>query len=64
MASIKLDVISVPVSDQDRAKRFYIEVLGFTEVMDNPFDNRTNRWVMLYEDHPRNLVPYHAARFP
>jgi catechol 2,3-dioxygenase-like lactoylglutathione lyase family enzyme len=38
--------VSVPVSDQDRAKRFYTEQLGFAEVMDSGF-GQGMRWVML-----------------
>ena len=48
MAVTAVEVISVPVSDQDRAKRFYAEVLGFTAVMDSAFgDDGSMRWVML-----------------
>jgi catechol 2,3-dioxygenase-like lactoylglutathione lyase family enzyme len=41
-----LEVMSVPVSDQDRAKQFYADVLGFSVVMDNEFGPGM-RWVML-----------------
>ena len=34
MALTNLEVISVPVSDQDRAKNFYVNQLGFAEQMD------------------------------
>lgn len=46
MALTDLDVVSVPVADQDRAKDFYTGVLGFAELADNPFGDGT-RWVML-----------------
>jgi catechol 2,3-dioxygenase-like lactoylglutathione lyase family enzyme len=46
MAVTKLEVISVPVSDQDRAKRFYADKLGFTVQMDSTFGEGM-RWVML-----------------
>jgi catechol 2,3-dioxygenase-like lactoylglutathione lyase family enzyme len=46
MALNNLEVISVPVSDQDRAKRFYAEQLGFTVVMDGAFGEGM-RWIML-----------------
>ena len=46
MALRNLEVISVPVSDQDRAKEFYVGKLGFTEQMDNAFGGGM-RWVML-----------------
>jgi catechol 2,3-dioxygenase-like lactoylglutathione lyase family enzyme len=44
--ALTLDLISIPVSDQDRAKRFYVDVLGFKELMDHQM-NDTMRWVML-----------------
>ena len=46
MALNNLEVISVPVSDQERAKRFYAEQLGFAVVMDGTF-GEDMRWVML-----------------
>ncbi|WP_274918591.1 VOC family protein [Streptomyces sp. WZ-12] len=46
MALTNLNLVSVPVSDQDRAKHFYAEVLGFTVLMDNPMGENM-RWVML-----------------
>lgn len=46
MALTNLDVISVPVSDQDRAKRFYGDMLGFTVQIDATFGEGM-RWVML-----------------
>jgi catechol 2,3-dioxygenase-like lactoylglutathione lyase family enzyme len=46
MAISNLEVISVPVSDQDRAKDFYSGKFGFTAVMDSPFGEGM-RWVML-----------------
>jgi catechol 2,3-dioxygenase-like lactoylglutathione lyase family enzyme len=47
MAVSILEVVSVPVSDQDRAKKFYVETLGFTPVMDTEFAGGGMRWVML-----------------
>lgn len=41
-----IEVISVPVSDPDRAKQFYVDALGFDLVMDNAFGSGL-RWVML-----------------
>ena len=41
-----IGVISIPVSDPDRAKAFYTETLGFELVMDNQFGTGL-RWVML-----------------
>lgn len=46
MALTNLEVISVPVSDQERAKRFYVDKLGFTVQMDGEFGEGM-RWVML-----------------
>jgi catechol 2,3-dioxygenase-like lactoylglutathione lyase family enzyme len=40
----RLAIVSVPVSDQDRSKRFYIEVLGFVEGRDSPF-RENGRWI-------------------
>jgi catechol 2,3-dioxygenase-like lactoylglutathione lyase family enzyme len=42
-----LQVVSIPVSDQDRARDFYAGVLGFTVEMDSDFGNGSMRWVML-----------------
>jgi catechol 2,3-dioxygenase-like lactoylglutathione lyase family enzyme len=47
MALSGIEVISVPVSDQDAAKEFYSEALGFTLEMDNTFGDGSMRWVML-----------------
>lgn len=41
-----LDVVSTPVSDQDRAKAFYTDVLGFTVLADEPM-GPDQRWVQL-----------------
>jgi len=47
MALTNLEVISVPVSDQDRAKSFYVGKLGFSVEMDSRFGDGGMRWVML-----------------
>ena len=39
-------IVSVPVSDQDRAKRFYKEVLGFDVVADDQM-GPDQRWVIV-----------------
>jgi catechol 2,3-dioxygenase-like lactoylglutathione lyase family enzyme len=44
MAIRNVQVVSVPVSDQDRAKAFYVETLGFTLRGDSPF-GEGQRWV-------------------
>ncbi len=45
----RISVVSVPVSDQDQAKLFYTQVLGFSSVVDRTFDanGEDQRWVML-----------------
>ncbi len=37
-------IVSVPVSDQDRAKHFYIDQLGFDLVKEGPFDMAGQQW--------------------
>jgi catechol 2,3-dioxygenase-like lactoylglutathione lyase family enzyme len=39
-------VLSVPVSDQDRAKDFYLNTLGFELIADNPM-GPDQRWVQV-----------------
>ncbi|HTW05294.1 MAG TPA: VOC family protein [Streptosporangiaceae bacterium] len=46
MAITNLEVISVPVSDQERAKQFYAQTLGFTVEIDSNF-GESMRWIML-----------------
>ena len=46
MALTGLEVVSVPVSDQERAKQFYVDKLGFAVQMDGSF-GESLRWVML-----------------
>jgi catechol 2,3-dioxygenase-like lactoylglutathione lyase family enzyme len=46
MAITNLSVVSVPVTDQDRAKSFYAEKLGFSAEVDSSFGEGM-RWVML-----------------
>lgn len=41
-----IEVVSIPVSDVDRAKAFYAETLGFTLDIDNPIGDGM-RWVQL-----------------
>jgi catechol 2,3-dioxygenase-like lactoylglutathione lyase family enzyme len=47
VALTSIEVMSVPVSDQERAKKFYAEVLGFTVEMDSEFADASMRWLML-----------------
>jgi catechol 2,3-dioxygenase-like lactoylglutathione lyase family enzyme len=44
MAIQRLAIVSVPVSDQDRAKKFYTEVLGFAPGRDSAFRDNA-RWI-------------------
>lgn len=41
-----IQLISLPVSDQDRARDFYVNVLGFDLVRDNPM-GPDSRWVQV-----------------
>ena len=38
--------VSIPTRDQDRALRFWTEVIGFRVLTDQPFD-QTQRWIEL-----------------
>jgi catechol 2,3-dioxygenase-like lactoylglutathione lyase family enzyme len=46
VAITKLQVVSVPVADQDRARDFYVDVLGFELVADQQLGPE-QRWVMV-----------------
>lgn len=46
MERTHISVVSVPVSNPDVAKAFYLDMLGFELVMDNQF-GAGMRWVML-----------------
>jgi catechol 2,3-dioxygenase-like lactoylglutathione lyase family enzyme len=46
MAITNVQLLSVPVSDQDRARDFYVDVLGFQLVQDTWF-SPDMRWVMV-----------------
>ena len=41
-----VSIVSIPVSDQDAARRFYTEILGFELVRDNPM-GPGQRWVQV-----------------
>jgi catechol 2,3-dioxygenase-like lactoylglutathione lyase family enzyme len=58
MALGVINLVTVPVSDQDRAKKFYISTLGFEEKLDFVMGGKDangtgsgNRWVMLAPPH-------------
>ena len=42
----RIDIVSIPVSDQQAAKRFYVDVLGFELVRENPM-GPDQTWVEL-----------------
>lgn len=46
MTVTHVQLFSVPVSDQDRAKTFYVDTLGFDLVRDNPM-GPGQRWVQV-----------------
>lgn len=46
MSIERIAIVSIPVSDQQAARAFYTEVLGFTVVRDNPM-GPDRRWVEL-----------------
>jgi catechol 2,3-dioxygenase-like lactoylglutathione lyase family enzyme len=46
MPELRVSVVSIPVSDQDRAKSFYRDVLGFEELADAPYGDGL-RWVQV-----------------
>lgn len=42
----RIDIVSIPVNDQQKAKAFYKSVLGFEVVRDNPMGPE-RRWVQM-----------------
>jgi catechol 2,3-dioxygenase-like lactoylglutathione lyase family enzyme len=46
MSIAKVQVVSVPVSDPDRAKDFYVNVLGMDVLQDMPMDD-SMRWIQV-----------------
>jgi lactoylglutathione lyase len=60
-----LRTVAVPVSDQDRALRFYVDVLGLTVRMDAPVPELGGRWIEVVPagtDTSLALVPASDAR--
>ncbi|WP_422735826.1 glyoxalase superfamily protein [Micromonospora sp. WMMD729] len=47
MSVTHVQLLSVPVADQDRACDFYVDVLGFDLVWDNPMGPDGGRWVQV-----------------
>jgi lactoylglutathione lyase len=37
--------VGIPVSDQERALKFYVETLGFAKLMDEPLEQFGGRWI-------------------
>ncbi|MEV6708052.1 glyoxalase superfamily protein [Micromonospora wenchangensis] len=46
MTVTHVQLVSVPVSDQERARNFYVDILGFDLIRDNPM-GPTGRWVQV-----------------
>lgn len=46
MTVTRVQLLSLPVTDQDRARDFYVDVLGMTLVRDNPM-GPDQRWVQV-----------------
>lgn len=44
---MKIGIISLPVEDQQRAKEFFCDKLGFEVVRDNDFMGDNQRWIEL-----------------
>ncbi|WP_433534693.1 VOC family protein [Micromonospora sp. CA-249363] len=47
MTVTHVQLLSVPVADQDRARDFYVDVRGFDLVRDNPMGPDGGRWVQV-----------------
>ncbi|SIM44100.1 glyoxalase superfamily protein [Micromonospora cremea] len=47
MTVTHVQLVSVPVADQDRARDFYVDVLGFDLIWDNPMGPDGGRWVQV-----------------
>ncbi|MEQ9300644.1 MAG: VOC family protein [Cyclobacteriaceae bacterium] len=56
---MKVTVISIPVRDQEKALKFYTEILGFIKKRDTPMD-AGNRWLTVvsaeWQDGPELLL--------
>jgi len=51
----RIDIVSVPVTDQDAAKNFYQKMLGFKVVQDNPMPP-DRRWIQLTPPHGETSI--------
>jgi predicted enzyme related to lactoylglutathione lyase len=54
MALKQLQVVSVPVSDQDRAKAFYVDTLGLSLVSDTSMGEM--RWIQVRPGHGETSI--------
>jgi len=43
----EIRLVGIPVTDQDRALRFYTETLGFQVQMDVPLPQQGSRWIVV-----------------
>ena len=43
----EIRLVGIPVTDQDRALRFYTETLGFELQMDVPLPQQGSRWIVV-----------------
>lgn len=62
MAIREIEVVTIPVSDQDRAKAFYVDVLGLDLVRDMPF-SEDRRWIQVAPRGSRSSITL-ATWFP
>jgi catechol 2,3-dioxygenase-like lactoylglutathione lyase family enzyme len=61
MSITHLQIVSVPVSDQDRARVFYVDTLGFELRADNPM-GPGQRWVQVAPPGTDQLDAGHLVR--
>ncbi|MEO7005743.1 MAG: VOC family protein [Terrimesophilobacter sp.] len=55
MAITHVQLFSVPVSDQERARAFYVDVLGF-ELLSDTWMGPQMRWVMVAPPHSQTAI--------
>ena len=51
----RLAIVSIPVNDQQAAKRYYTEVLGFTVIRDNPMGPEA-RWIEVAPEYGETTI--------
>jgi predicted enzyme related to lactoylglutathione lyase len=57
-----ISILSVPVKDQEAAKAFYSEKLGFTVLRDDAFGDQ--RWIQLAPDGAQTAITLVKGEFP